>query len=148
MSKSATQKRNAARLAAEVTKNAAAVKKAAPAAKVDAAAPETAAKAERKTVKTAAHPGAAAQPAATAKAKDKPKKLKMVRDSFTMPETEYKTLGEVKKACLKAGIEIKKSELLRIGVELIRQMEVEKLKSIQATLTPLKAGRPKKEGKS
>jgi hypothetical protein len=54
-------------------------------------------------------------------------------------------LGEVKRACLKAGIEIKKSELLRIGVELIRQMEVDKLKNVLATLAPLKAGRPKKE---
>jgi hypothetical protein len=69
----------------------------------------------------------------------------MVRDSFTMPESEYKVLGEVKRACLKAGIEIKKSELLRIGVELIRQMEIDKLKNVLATLAPLKAGRPKKE---
>jgi hypothetical protein len=79
------------------------------------------------------------------KPKDKAKRPKMVRDSFTMPESEYKVLGEVKRACLKAGIEIKKSELLRIGVELIRQTEVDKLKSVLATLAPLKAGRPKKE---
>jgi hypothetical protein len=62
-----------------------------------------------------------------------------------MPEAEYKVLGEVKKNCLKAGIEIKKSELLRVGVALIRQMEPGKLQAVLATLPPLRAGRPKKE---
>lgn len=76
--------------------------------------------------------------------KEKPKKTKLVRDSFTMPEAEYAVLGEVKKACLKAGVEVKKSELLRIGVALIRQLDVARLKEILADLPTLKAGRPKK----
>ena len=81
---------------------------------------------------------------ADAESKDKPKKIKLVRDSFTMPETEYAVLGEVKKACLKAGIEVKKSELLRVGVALIRGMETAKIKAVLDTLPALKAGRPKK----
>lgn len=76
--------------------------------------------------------------------KEKVKKIKLVRDSFTMPEAEYAVLSEVKKACLKAGIEIKKSELLRIGVALIRKLDTAQLKEIQASLPALKAGRPKK----
>jgi hypothetical protein len=52
-------------------------------------------------------------------------------------------LGSVKKACLKAGVEVKKSELLRIGVALISKMDVDGLKAVLATLPPLKAGRPK-----
>jgi hypothetical protein len=76
---------------------------------------------------------------------EKTKKPKLVRDSFTMPEAEYKLLGEVKRDCLKAGIEVKKSELLRVGVALLRQMEVAKLKTVLSALPPLKAGRPKKE---
>ena len=79
-----------------------------------------------------------------AEQKEKPKKAKLVRDSFTMPEAEYAVLGEVKKACLKAGIEVKKSELLRVGVALIRQLDTAKLKEILAGLPALKAGRPKK----
>jgi hypothetical protein len=75
--------------------------------------------------------------------KDKQKKHKLVRDSFSMPEAEYAVLGNVKKACLKAGVEVKKSELLRIGVALIQKMDVAALKSVLATLPPLKAGRPK-----
>ena len=76
--------------------------------------------------------------------KEKPKKTKLVRDSFTMPEAEYAVLGEVKRACLKAGVDVKKSELLRIGVALIRQLDVARLKEILADLPTLKAGRPKK----
>ncbi len=77
--------------------------------------------------------------------KEKVKKAKLVRDSFTMPEAEYAGLGEVKKKCLKAGVDVKKSELLRIGVALIRKMDVAALKGMLASLPPLKAGRPKKD---
>jgi hypothetical protein len=77
--------------------------------------------------------------------KEKSKKAKLVRDSFTMPEEEYKLLGDVKRDCLKAGIEVKKSQLLRVGVALIRQMEINKLKTELSGLPALKAGRPKKE---
>jgi hypothetical protein len=89
---------------------------------------------------------AAAKPAATVTAeKEKPKKIKLVRDSFTMPESEYAVLGQVKKTCLKAGVEVKKSELLRIGVALIRDLDIASLKRVLATLPQLKSGRPVKE---
>ncbi|MBC7488888.1 MAG: hypothetical protein H7240_01510 [Glaciimonas sp.] len=78
-------------------------------------------------------------------AKEKVKKAKLVRDSFTMPEVEYAVLGDVKKNCLKAGFEVKKSELLRIGVALIRDLDLAALKLAAATLSPLKPGRPRKE---
>lgn len=74
----------------------------------------------------------------------KAKKVKQVRDSFTMPENEYAVLAQVKKSCLKAGVEIKKSDLLRIGVSLIKNLKIGELKDILGSLTPLKVGRPKK----
>lgn len=90
-------------------------------------------------------PATAKTPApSTVEQKEKNKKPKLVRDSFTMPEAEYAVLGDVKKACLKAGIEVKKSELLRVGVALLRQIELVHLKEILAGLPALKAGRPKK----
>jgi hypothetical protein len=76
--------------------------------------------------------------------RDKPRKPKLVRDSFTMPESEYAKLGEVKKACLKSGYEVRKSELLRVGVALVGQMDLDDLKDLLAALPPLKAGRPPK----
>lgn len=78
-----------------------------------------------------------------AAAKDKARKVKLVRDSFTMPEPEYAVLAQVKKMCIKSGVEIKKSELLRIGVALIAQLDMDNLKMILQSLPQLKAGRPK-----
>jgi hypothetical protein len=97
-----------------------------------------------KAVTPALKPVSKALPKVIKKIDPKLKKIKQVRDSFTMPETEYEVLGQVKKACLKAGFEIKKSDLLRIGVSLIKNLETAKLKTLLAGLTPLKVGRPKK----
>lgn len=66
----------------------------------------------------------------------------LVRDSFTMPEQEYAVLLEVKQACLRAGIDVKKSELLRIGVALLGQLDVATLQGVLAALPQLKTGRP------
>lgn len=126
-------KKQIAKLPAATVKKPAPVKK--PAKKVEDA---PAAKPEPKKTKAAA---AAEKPA---EQKEKPRKPKLVRDSFTMPEDEYAALGDIKKACLKAGLAVKKSELLRVGVSLVRQLDVEKLKEIVAGLPVLKAGRPKK----
>lgn len=71
---------------------------------------------------------------------------KVVRDSFTMPTKEYAKIAKAKEACLKAGFQIKKSELLRIGIAVISDMGPKKLKSAQAKLDPIKTGRPKKQG--
>ncbi|WP_229505685.1 hypothetical protein [Massilia genomosp. 1] len=78
-------------------------------------------------------------------AREKARKPKLVRDSFTMPEQEYAVLGQVKKACLKAGFEIKKSELLRIGVALISDLDIATLQKVLSSLPQLKTGRPKSE---
>jgi len=66
----------------------------------------------------------------------------LVRDSFTMPEQEYAVLLEVKQACLRAGIDVKKSELLRIGVALLGQLDLTTLQAVLAALPQLKTGRP------
>ncbi len=102
--------------------------------------------AAKPAVKPAAKPATkpATKPSGSAPKADKPKKQKLVRDSFTMPEAEYATIAAVKKACLTAGLEIKKSEILRIGVALIAKLTPARVKRAQAALLPLKAGRPKK----
>ena len=81
------------------------------------------------------------------KDKDKPKakKQKLVRDSFTMPEPEYEALADVKKACIRSGLAVKKSELLRVAVALLRKMDVADIEQALAALTPVKAGRPSKQ---
>lgn len=88
-------------------------------------------------------PQAAVKP--VVQVKEKAKKAKLVRDSFTMPEGEYQVLSDVKKAFLKSGVSVKKSELLRAGVALIKNMELAKLNAVIAALAPIKAGRPKND---
>ncbi|WP_342353490.1 hypothetical protein [Herminiimonas fonticola] len=77
--------------------------------------------------------------------KEKIKKAKLVRDSFTMPEVEYQVLSDVKKAFLKSGVSVKKSELLRAGVALIKTLDLKKLNAVISALAPIKAGRPKND---
>ncbi|WP_426109668.1 hypothetical protein [Massilia sp. PWRC2] len=89
-------------------------------------------------------PRAPSKVAAAEPVREKAAASTLVRDSFTMPAHEYEVLGKVKKACLKAGFEIKKSELLRIGVALISQMDMATLQRVLGDLPQLKTGRPKK----
>lgn len=56
--------------------------------------------------------------AATAKAK----KPKLVRDSFTIPKTEYAVLEELKARAARLGQPAKKSEVLRAGVQALAAM--------------------------
>jgi hypothetical protein len=84
---------------------------------------------------TRAKPAAVETPAAAARPH-------LVRDSFTMPEQEYAVLGAVKQACLKAGFEVRKSELLRIGVALLGQLDTKSLRAVLDSLPQLKTGRP------
>lgn len=135
---------------AAITNTVAAAAKPKPAARKKAA-PATTGAVKKESSVSIKKPKAAVQAQTNGKAKDSPaakektRKPKLVRDSFTMPEAEYQVLGEVKKACLKAGIAVKKSELLRVGVALLRQLDTGRLKEVLDALPPLKAGRPKKE---
>ncbi len=95
-------------------------------------------------MKDTAAPVKPVAPAAEAPSREKNRKPKLVRDSFTMPEAEYQALADLKKACIQAGFEVKKSELLRIGVALMQKTDIIRLQQVLASLPSLKAGRPKK----
>ncbi len=95
----------------------------------------------------AAAPAAAAPKAAKAvkpAKEDKPKKIKMVRDSFTMPENDYAQLAELKKKCLQGGVHVKKSELLRAGLQSLSRMPAAALIEAMAQVEKIKTGRPAK----
>lgn len=96
-------------------------------------------------VKTAkpAKPVKEPKPVKEVKAEKKPK-LKVVRDSFTMPQSEYQKIAEIKALCLESGLSVKKSEVLRAGLKLLSQMSVEPLKAALGGLDKIKTGRPNK----
>lgn len=75
---------------------------------------------------------------------DKPKKIKMVRDSFTMPENDYAQLAELKKKCLHAGVHVKKSELLRAGLLSLSKLPNTALINAVEEVEKIKTGRPAK----
>lgn len=72
-------------------------------------------------------------------------KSKVVRDSFTMPQSDYDRIAELKQVCQKAGLHVKKSELLRAGLQALSQLTVPQLERAIVQLTPIKTGRPKKD---
>lgn len=134
-------------VAASATKNKAAVKKAvkAPAKprKTSPAKPAPAAAKAAKAVETpkalkAATPPAAAKPA-------KQKKAKLVRDSFTIPKTEYLVLDELKQRAAKLGHPAKKSELLRAGIKALAAMDVAAFAAALHSVPAIKTGRPKQD---
>ena len=79
----------------------------------------------------------------TKKPKKAPK-VKIVRDSFTMPQSEYQKIAAIKETCLKAGLPVKKSEVLRAGLKALVEMNAAQLKRSLAGLEKIKTGRPKK----
>ena len=74
----------------------------------------------------------------------KAKKTKLVRDSFTIPKTEYNVLDELKQRAGRLANPAKKSELLRAGIKALAAMsDVAFLAAVQA-VPAIKTGRPSK----
>ncbi|WP_425573239.1 hypothetical protein [Paraburkholderia caribensis] len=116
-----------------------------PASSASSAANATPAKAPKearavKTAKTA--PASAAAPEKKPRAKKE--KEKVVRDSFTMPKSDYAKIAELKQRCLDAGISVKKSELLRAGLNLLAVSPAKRLIAAVQELEAVKTGRPAK----
>lgn len=103
------------------------------------AVPSNTAGIEAKTVRSVTKKGAEKQ-----SKKDKPKKIKMVRDSFTMPESDYVKLAELKQNCLEAGVHVKKSELIRAGLLRLSKLNTTALLNEVAQVEIIKTGRPAK----
>jgi hypothetical protein len=78
------------------------------------------------------------------KEKKEPGKLKVVRDSFTMPQADYDLIAALKEKALKAGLHVKKSELLRAGLIALDKLGAAQLKRAMTGLEKIKTGRPKK----
>ena len=76
--------------------------------------------------------------------KAKPEKVKMERDSFTMPKDEYAQLTLLKARLTAMGQPAKKSELLRAGIKLLAAMSDNTLKTTLARIPVIKTGRPNK----
>jgi hypothetical protein len=107
--------------------------------------PAAAAKAPTAPAAPAKPAPAAAQGAKSGKS-DKPAKSRprVVRDSFTMPEADFRLIGTLKTRAINAKRPAKKSELLRAGLHVLEGLGAAALVAALDRLMPLKPGRPKK----
>jgi len=76
---------------------------------------------------------------------DKPakaKKPKLVRDSFTIPKSEYLILDELKLRATKLVSPVKKTELIRAGIKALAAMTDTAFLAAVKAVTVIKTGRP------
>jgi hypothetical protein len=71
-------------------------------------------------------------------------RVKLVRDSFTMPADDFALIARLKQAAVEAKRETKKSELLRAGLHALASLDAKALVAALNALEPIKVGRPKK----
>jgi hypothetical protein len=116
-------------------------KKSAPKGRNPTASVRVSAKAARKA---AAPAGRVVPPVGQTVAQPPKSKEKPVRDSFTMPESDFALVGHLKERCLGFKRPVKKSELLRAGLHALAVLSDAELRKRLDALVPLKAGRPKK----
>ena len=83
-------------------------------------------------------------PIKTDKKKEKAEKVKVVRDSFTIPKTEYAQIAAMKKRAMDLGLEAKKSELIRAGLAMLASTTDAAFRKALGNVPTLKTGRPGK----
>jgi hypothetical protein len=106
------------------------------------AATEVQAKTAKTPIKSKAK-AALAEPASEEKIK-RAKKEKVIRDSFTMPKSDYDKIAALKQKCLANGVHVKKGELLRAGLLILETANIEQLTAAVAAVETVKTGRPGK----
>jgi hypothetical protein len=122
----------------------------APIAKASQAAKPAAKAPLKSSAKTAKKP--AAKPASKAAPKPstsiakpvKVKKIKMVRDSMSIPKAEYEVLEVLKLRAVKMANPVKKTELIRAGIKAIAAMQDSAFLAAIKAVPSLKTGRPAK----
>jgi len=120
------------------TPTGAAKKSAKPTAKAAAATPRTNRKPVQKA-KSKATPKPAAVVAEPAKVR-----IKLVRDSFTMPREDFERIARLKSRAIDLKRPAKKSELLRAGLQTLERLDDAGLLVVLNALQSIKTGRPKK----
>lgn len=72
-----------------------------------------------------------------------PAKAKLVRDSFTLPESDHDLIKQCKKIAIAAGRETKKSEVVRAAIRVFSALSTAKQIETYASLQSIAVGRPK-----
>jgi hypothetical protein len=67
---------------------------------------------------------------------------KVIRDSFTTPSRDYAKIPQLKAKCLKFGLNVTKSEILRAGLHALERLPMDDLRAVIESLEKVKTGRP------
>ncbi len=67
---------------------------------------------------------------------------KVVRDSFTMPEEDYKLIQAIREQGLKSGVSLTKAEVLRAGLHALKSLAIEEQLIVFKSLAKVPTGRP------
>jgi hypothetical protein len=94
--------------------------------------------------KVATSPAKPASPKVAATKPEKAKKDKLVRDSFTIPKSEYLVLDAMKTRAIKLTQPVKKSELIRAGIKALTAMNDKSFLAALQAVPAIKTGRPQK----
>jgi hypothetical protein len=70
-------------------------------------------------------------------------KQKLVRDSFTLPESDHELIKQCKKTAIAAGRETKKSEVIRAAIRAFSSLPTTAQLAAYASLQSIAVGRPK-----
>lgn len=97
----------------------------------------------RKLAPQAAAPAAPTKTAAKP-VKKKEGKVKIVRDSFTMPEADFAIIDRIKLRAIEWRQPVKKSEVLRAALQALAALPDARVKALLSGLADIKKGRPKK----
>jgi hypothetical protein len=124
-----------------VTRKSAARKSATTSASAKVAKPATRARAIAKPEKKVKREKKLAPPAAIEHGKNR---IKLVRDSFTMPRDEFEHIARLKGRAIDLKRPARKSELLRAGLQVLERLDDAALLATLNALQPIKTGRPKK----
>ncbi len=78
------------------------------------------------------------------KKKSAPNRVRAKVDSFTFPPAEHKQLEVVKKDCLNESVHVTKSEIIRVGLKIVRDLPTSEFLKRWKRLPKLSPGRPPK----
>jgi hypothetical protein len=66
------------------------------------------------------------------------------RDAFTLPAEDCTLIQTLRKKCMKQGVDMNKSEIVRLGIHALQSMKDTDLIKIASQLPKIKTGRPSK----
>lgn len=75
-------------------------------------------------------------------AKKPPVQEKVKRDTFTFPPKDYQRISEIQKDCLRAAIQVTKSEVVRAGLIALQELSPEQRHQLLQSVEKVKPGRP------